>query len=248
MKALLKKILRAVYNRLISDQMKVRLFRYIPSQRMFAHLQYLKEMGFEPGMVIDIGAYQGKWTRQVKLIFPHTPFVMIEPQQAKSGFLQAVTRAYPDVHYHAVLTGKEDHAQVAFHEMETGSSIYRENTGAQSTLKHYTMRTLDSLMREHPFKGTCLLKLDVQGAELDVLEGAREILQQTEFILLEASLLNYNAGAPLAAELIDWLNRNGFVLFDICDQQRRNENRLLVQADLLFSRREGALRKRVNFA
>ena len=87
----------------------------------------------------------------------------------------------------------------------------------------------------------------MQGAEIDVLEGATATLQKTDFVLLEASLLNYNQGAPLIADLIAWLDKKDFVLFDICDQQRRNNNTTLVQADLLFSKRNSTVRKKVNF-
>ena len=69
-------------------------------------------------------------------------------------------------------------------------------------------------------QGPLLLKLDVQGFELEVLRGSRIALDAAEFVLLEVSTLNYNRGAPLVAEVLDFMNQRGFVLFDIADLSR----------------------------
>ena len=82
------------------------------------------------------------------------------------------------------------------------------------------MTTLDSLLSEFNLQGPLLLKLDIQGFELEVLRGSRIALDFAEFVLLEVSTLNYNRGAPLVAEVLDFMNQRGFVLFDIADLDR----------------------------
>lgn len=243
---LVKKVFKYIYNNWLSDKQQVALFKST-GQQMFAHINYLKQLGYNPDIIIDIGAYKGRWTSFVKKIFPSATFLMIEPQKNKEAALKEVAGRFNNVYYQMILTGKENNDSISFYEMETGSSIYKEQTNAAGELKHYQMKKLDRVMEEYKFAGNYFLKLDVQGAEIDVLEGATATLQKTDFILLEASLLNYNQGAPLVADLIAWLDKNDFVLFDICDQQRRNNNTTLVQADLLFSKRNSAIRKKVNF-
>ena len=246
MVSVIKKAFKYIYNNWLSDKQQVTLFKYT-GQQMFTHINYLKELGYNPDVIVDIGAYKGKWTAFVKKIFPSSAFLMIEPQKNKEEDLKKVAGAFTNVHYKMILTGKENNDSVSFYEMETGSSIYQEQTNTSREVKHYQMKTLDTVLQEYNFAGNYFIKLDVQGAEIDVLEGASATLQKTDFVLLEASLLNYNQGAPLIADLIAWLDKKDFVLFDICDQQRRNNNTTLVQADLLFSKRNSTVRKKVNF-
>jgi hypothetical protein len=87
-----------------------------------------------------------------------------------------------------------------------------------------------------------LLKIDVQGYELEVLKGAEKSLVFTEAILAEVNLLDIHAGASLMAELIGWLNERDFVAFDVCDFVRRPLDRALWQIDMIFARRNGPLR------
>lgn len=246
MASLIKRAIKFLYNRLLSDKQQIAFAKYT-GKRMFAHINYLKQLGYKPTVVIDVGAYKGEWSLFAKKIFPGASFIMVEAQKDKEETLKQVAASFKNVHYKITLLGNENKGPVSFYEMETGSSIYKEQTGAAAKLKQYPMQTLDSLMAEYNIAGSYFLKLDVQGAEIDVLEGASATLQQTDFILLEASLLNYNEGAPLVADIFAWLDKKGFVLFDICDQQRRNNNTTLVQVDLLFAKKDAPIRKKVNF-
>ena len=81
-----------------------------------------------------------------------------------------------------------------------------------------------------------LLKLDVQGYEVEVLKGATRILAHTEVALLEVSLIEYNAGSPLFAEVIACMSNAGFAAYDICGYARRESDRALFQVDMLFVR------------
>jgi len=74
------------------------------------------------------------------------------------------------------------------------------------------MLTLDAVLARHAALGTSFLKLDVQGAELDVLAGAQRTLKHTDVILLEASLVEFNRGAPLIADVIARLRELDFLL------------------------------------
>ena len=57
-----------------------------------------------------------------------------------------------------------------------------------------------------------LIKIDVQGAELDILRGGKECLANAKDVILEAQHVDYNIGAPKFEEVIDFMKENGFDL------------------------------------
>lgn len=212
---------------------------------MFDRLRSLKELGYNPVYVIDVGAYIGEWTLRTKAVFPGATFLMIEPQYSKLAILNKIVTENANTLFANALVGKETKSKAAFYEMETGSSIYEELTSHDRTVRFHDMTTLDQLVARYNLEDEIFLKLDVQGAEIDILKGAKNALENISFILLEASLLDYNNGAPLLAEVMRYMDEIGFVLFDICDQ-RRVERSILFQVDLLFTKKRSVIRNKVN--
>jgi hypothetical protein len=80
------------------------------------------------------------------------------------------------------------------------------------------------------------MKLDVQGAELDVLTGAGALLENCEALIAELSLLRMNEGAPIAAEIIGELHELGFYCTDLCEVHRSVRTGTALQIDVLFTR------------
>lgn len=180
--------------------------------------------------VLDVGAYRGDFARLVKTLFPGVRIKCIEGDERQASYLQSFDADF-------YLLGKKTQ-QVDFYTLPgdqctTGSSIYKENT------THYEdplvvkkwMYSLDDL-RLPPFD---LIKLDVQGAELDILKGGKNYLKQTKphYLLLETSIQQYNQGAPLAGEIISYLNKRNYRLQDIIDVLYDRDGQLL-QVDFLF--------------
>ena len=104
------------------------------------------------------------------------------------------------------------------------------------------MGTLDSLFRDRSVRHPLLVKLDVQGFELEVLRGGAQILDRAEVVILEAALLPYNKGAPLLSEVILFMEHAGFVVYDFCGQFRRQTDHALFQTDVAFVKEGSDLR------
>jgi len=116
--------------------------------------------------------------------------------------------------------------------------MYEEQTSLPRTLLHLPMRRLDDVVgSETAYQ---LLKLDVQGAELDVLKGAGRVLAAVEVVAIEAAVLEYNKGGPLLAEMIDALAAYGFRVFDLFPRPRVLSG-VLIQVDMLFLRKDSPL-------
>lgn len=202
----------------------------------------LAERGFRPGAIIDIGAYQGEWTRLARSVFTGVPALMIEAQDAKKPYLDAVCADLRDVRYVSTLLGSAPGEQVTFYEMETGSSLLPERSNVPRVERTLTTRTLDEVAGEGAGGlAPLFLKIDVQGAELRVLAGGSETLKRTEIVQLEVALLPYNEGAPTMLEVMTFMDARGFVPLDVAGFIRPN-GRDLVQLDLLFAQRNSALR------
>ncbi len=87
-----------------------------------------------------------------------------------------------------------------------------------------------------------LIKIDVQGSELEVIEGGKEIIKNANFLMIELSLQNYNKGAPKYLEIINKLIEYNFELIDIFDLNYRND--VLIQFDGIFKNKSKNL---INF-
>ncbi|MBD2201185.1 FkbM family methyltransferase [Calothrix sp. FACHB-168] len=198
-------------------------------------MKYLKKWGFQPSLVIDVGAYKGQWTKLFKDIFPESKILMIEGQDSKYNLLKEVCDSFSgEVIVEIALLGSLDDYKVRFCEMETGSSIFEESSSFARKYSDKYLSTIDSLLKKYPdFQKVDFLKIDVQGYELEILKGAKNLIKNTEFILMEVSLIPINKGCPLISDVMKFMNENNFVLLDFCSQIRCQDGSLW-QTDLLF--------------
>jgi FkbM family methyltransferase len=214
------------------------VFRQLPQATYWR----LREQGFAPGGIIDIGAHEGDWTRMIRDIFPYPPVLMIEARQEQEAALQRVRAELSHVKYVIALLGREPQAAVPFNVSGTGSSIFAERSDAERVLRQVPMRALDEVVAETELLGEpFFLKLDIQGAELECLRGGNAVLDKAEVVQLEVALLNYNEAAPLAPEVISFMDVRNFAMFDIAGFVRPNGVNL-VQLDIIFVKKNSRLR------
>jgi FkbM family methyltransferase len=209
---------------------------------LWSRIRKLKEIGFDPKMIIDVGAYRGNWSVGAAKIFSNANVLMIEAQSSKARVLaDACTKIGDRARSHVGLLSLHAGVEKTFYDMETGSSYYEELSDAPRRRLVIVTETLDDVAAKYGVVKADLLKVDAQGAELDILRGGHNILRQAEVVLLEISLGNYNRAAPNAAEVISFMHESGFLLRDLADVKRLNRGEAAMQADAFFIRRHSSL-------
>jgi len=199
----------------------------------------LKLDGYAPRTMLDIGAHVGSFTRGFLQVFPDCAPTLVEP----NPFCEPDLAAMP-FERHMVAASHENGEAELFLTREwlqsTGTSLYRENTDFfrdDVTIRRVVPKArLDDLMAGRRFD---FVKIDTQGAELDVLRGGEAVLRQADYILLEISVVNFNEGAPPAELVFAQLQAMGFVPADVTDFHRLRgvHDGGLLQLDFLFKRR-----------
>jgi FkbM family methyltransferase len=201
----------------------------------------VRKHGLSPAFCVDVGAYTGRWTRVCRQIFPSAGVLMVEAQESKRAVLEHVAAELGQgVALEIALLGSEDGRRVRFVEMETGSSVFEERSTFDRSVVEKELKTLDRLLAEGSYPTVDLLKLDVQGYELEVMRGASTALKTARAVLLEASFLPINQGGPLIVDVLTFMRDAGFQLFDLFSVSRRRDD-ILLQSDLLFVRADSDL-------
>ena len=85
-----------------------------------------------------------------------------------------------------------------------------------------------------------LLKLDLQGGELDALSGAVGHLKQFEVIVMEVSLLRIG-DVPIFADVEREMGPSGYRVYDVLPQYHRPRDGALWQMDVFYVRTDSAL-------
>jgi FkbM family methyltransferase len=209
-------------------------------------LENLARNNLQPGAVLDVGANVGDWTRAARPFFPEARFLMVEAQADKTDQLGKLAAGDKGIDFEICLLGAQNDEAVPFYKVTvgggSGSSMFPEKTQFPRSTIRLPMRRLDDVVAAHHLPRPFLLKLDVEGAELQVLQGATNTLRMTDVILSEVSLLAYNNGAPLVTEVMQFLDAAGFVLYDISGGLRRASDKAMFRADLVFVRKDHPLR------
>jgi hypothetical protein len=107
---------------------------------------------------------------------------------------------------------------------------------AGSTTIEVPLETLDRLAEKLQLASPVLLKIDVQGAELKVLGGARATLRKIDHVLVEASFAPLYEGQPPFDQLYRFLHDEGYRMSGVWDTLLSPVDGSVLQSDLLFSR------------
>lgn len=209
-------------------------------------LQVVHHNGLDINTVIDVGAAFGNWTRVCIEVFPQAQYVLVEPLPQYDTYLSSLCHQYQNVtRIKAAVSDHSGQATFFFHADWVGSSLLQETEGPQIDDRAIHVQTvrLDDLVEQQKLTGPFLLKIDVQGAELQVLSGATNILRQAEYILVETSLFKFFKDGPLLQEVIGYLQQHNFVVYDILNPQYRPLDNALGQVDLVFVPAHSILRK-----
>ena len=232
----------------------------IPMNRssMLGALLQLKQLGFKPETVIDVGAALG--TPPLYTAFPESRHFLLEPLVENEQYLAKLCKKLGNAEYIIAAAAKESgYVDLRVSQTLVWSSIVddRESNSETSELltsswlkqgevlrateesqsRRIPAITLDELCQKQKLSGPYLIKIDVDGAEVDVLEGAVGILQETEYVIVEATLFGQ------IYDVINFMKLQGFAAYDIVDLHYRPLDSALIQVDIAFVKKLGRFRK-----
>jgi FkbM family methyltransferase len=218
--AIQKKIYRALKKRGYAFHMHNLLGLYI----------FIEENQIEIKEVLDIGARTGEWSQYLRDIDSHLSFVLIEPNSIHNDL---ISKKGFEVHNELLSDKVKD--VVFFSSGATGDSYYPELDENGKTQPYRKMKTitLDSFYDNNSgLPAPHLIKLDVQGAELDVIRGGKRTIKNSQIVLLELPVIAYNLGAPSLTETVNFMLRLNFV--PVFLTEIHNIRGVIVQLDLAF--------------
>ena len=205
--------------------------------------QLLKNAGFNPTHILDIGANHGFWSREVLTYFPNANYTLIEPQERlKNSFadlLESPRFAYLPIgvgpqpgHFNLTITERDDSCNFRLSEEEA------QQRGLNQI--RVEVDTIDHVVEKSSFGVPQLIKIDAEGIDLQVLTGATSALGKTEVVLIEAAVMN-PVFENTVMTVVNAMDAYGYKLFDITDLNRPFNNNVLWLVELMFVLKGGEL-------
>jgi FkbM family methyltransferase len=188
-------------------------------------------------VIFDVGASDGAWTRLVEPIFPGASFVLVEPRPSMAEALKAYCRERSTrACVHAAVGPLQGNALLT--DWDTGSTLLHVH-GAGGPAIPVAVTTLDTLADR--YGAPDIVKLDIEGYELEALKGATRVLERAEFLILEVALFRF-IERPIFHDVVAFLSDRNYVVYDIAGPIRRPIDGALGLLDVCFARRQGQLR------
>jgi FkbM family methyltransferase len=171
--------------------------------------------------ILDVGANKGQFSLVALASNPAARIIAFEPIGHVAKRFRRLHGRTANVSLFEIGLGDENGDRIFHMSKRDDSSSFLPITSAQRDLhpgteEAYTttfpVRRLDDVLRGQDLVRPCLLKLDVQGFELEVLKGAIETLKRVDSVYSEVSFVELYEGQPLASDIVAWLDSRGFKL------------------------------------
>lgn len=207
-----------------------------------ASLHNLRNLGFNPKVVIDVGAQIG--TFELYECFPQSKHLLIEPVREHEAQLLNIAKQLPDAEVIIAAVSKKAGTVALSVSTNLQYASITESTCGSGDFSQRTVAavTLDDVCRERKLQGPYLIKIDVDGLEVDVLKGAVHILNDTEYLVIESTLFGQ------IYDVMDFMRIHGFVAYDIVDPLYRPSDMALWQVDIAFVKKDGQFRQFRDYA
>lgn len=208
------------------------------------------ESGFIPKHIVDVGANHGSWTREALNFFPNAYYSLFEPQFWLEDSIRDILDKNPNVIFNSFgLGNKKGSFKFTIANRDDSSSFkYTEQEAKTLGLNQIEVPviTLNDYFNEKGLPAPDIVKIDAEGLDLEVLEGASNFFGKTEIFFVEAAVV-CNTTDNTVIKVINFMDEKGYYLFDITDINRPFKPKVLWLTELAFVKKEGILKNiRVN--
>jgi FkbM family methyltransferase len=220
------------------------LFRALVRYRVLAGAEHRHILGPELATVVDIGANRGQFSLAVRQWATEARVFAFEPLAGPATRFRGFFRGDSRVTLHQAAIGPETGKRTIHVSAADDSSSLLPISELQEQLHPGTgqIRTetiqvgrLSDFVSAEEIAPLALLKLDVQGFELEALRGCEDLLSLFSMVYAECSFVELYSGQALAYEIIAWLGGRGFNLSGIYNMGYDTKGKA-IQGDFFFSR------------
>jgi FkbM family methyltransferase len=198
----------------------------------------------DPSFVVDVGANRGQFALDVRRAAPQARILSFEPLPSEAAVFRTIFLGQRNVELiESALGSANGTAKLHVAGAADSSSLLHigslqeqlfPGTGEVQVVD-VRVDVLDEVLQEFALADRSLLKIDVQGYELEVLKGALNSLSHFRWVYVELSFVELYVGQPLAHEVMTLLVTHGFGIVD-AGTPTRSKGRT-IQQDYLFERR-----------
>jgi len=217
-------------------KIKVKLYILIHNFFSYFNLQfyYTKKLSIPKNLdiklIIDVGVAQG--TNLLLDNYPKAKYILIEPYSKFWPFIE--NNLLKKVNGKLFKIGADiKKGRKKFFLLDVSSSLIKRKNMPKHSYRFINVDKLENIIN-FDINKKCLLKIDTEGNELNVLKGAKKILKKINYLILEIRMDQIKTYNP--SELISFCNKYGFIWKQIIDisYSKTGVNYL----DVLFERKK----------
>ena len=187
--------------------------------------------------IIDIGSNKGQFSILAKYFFPNSKIYSFEPQKKYLNMQKDILKKKNIKYYNFGIGAKNGNKIFYITKREDSSSFLKpiDNQIGDYNSKYkkkVKIDKLENIIKLNDIINPSLIKLDIQGLELEALKGARKLLRKINFIIVEISYQKIYHNQVLNKEIITFLKKKNFIPIKEMNITKRNNK--LFQKDILF--------------
>lgn len=244
----MKKVIKQL-TAIILQQCGKRLVNFDAPAKPYADgIRFLKKIIDTPGLIIDIGVADG--TPELTDSFPLTSnrYLLIEANPKFHHNLESLVQISNGLTTLEKSFCGATFETISFNLNKTGHNSSKYSKLGTTEKIEVLCKPLDAIIDEQTLAdiSPVLLKIDVEGAELDVLQGATKTLERCDVVIMETWINVPNINTPATfATLVSFMDEHGFSVFDFfagCN----HASGVLAHVDTVFVKKDSKYRTRLS--
>ena len=199
---------------------------------MAGGLQRCLDRGLNVNTIIDVGASNSSWSRMCMEYYPNAKYLMIEAQDAHKNDLEKFKTKNNNVDY--VLAAAGNREGTIYFDNESLFGGLASETPFEKNCIEVPVTSIDKEIKKRNLKPPFLIKLDTHGFEVPILEGAQDVLKQTELVIIETYNFQLNNDSLKYYQMCKYMEDLGFSSIEMVDSMLRLFDKSFWQMDTFF--------------
>ncbi|MDB2389807.1 FkbM family methyltransferase [Alphaproteobacteria bacterium] len=209
----------------------------------FKIVKRLQYMGVKPSSIIDIGANVGQFSIAASEILKPEKLIVIEANMELKKELEKNLSYYQNKEiifngigdFNGLLEFNLNIDSQTSSFLNLGSDRIREfPNNLYKSKNRIKVITLDKLMKKKFIPEPVLLKIDVQGYEKEVLNGAKQILSNFKWVVIETSFANLYEGEATFNTIVKLMSENNYTFVKPLNFHETKDKFNIIEMDALF--------------